>query len=54
MNDGGVRGERVRTEGVADGEEEEGKGEVGFVADLENDLGDLGRCKAGGRSGKRA
>lgn len=27
---------------------------MGFVADLKNDLGDLGRCEAGGGSGKRA
>ncbi|CAK9140553.1 unnamed protein product [Ilex paraguariensis] len=48
VDDGGIGGERMRTERVLEGKLKEAKGKVRVVAELEGDLGNLGGAKAGG------
>lgn len=46
VDDGGVRSEIVVTEGFGIGPLEEVKSEVGFVFEVESDLGEVGRVDA--------
>lgn len=47
MNDSGVGRKRVRANGASDREMKETEGEVRCVAELKNDLRDLGRSESG-------
>lgn len=47
MNDSGVGRKRVRANGASDREMKETEGEVRCVAELKNDLRDLGGSEAG-------